>query len=154
MYSILLDHTISPVAAALFYHLPSCCVSSSLVESSLHTRTHTHIHPPSHPHPLFKVLLRLVPCACPCPDLLHLPSLHTAHHTTTSYRHLTSPPQPPTNIPGKRQCPRSLASIKARPACPLPARQSIDRSLFTPSCVPKTPCVSLSRAVQSCSAAT
>jgi hypothetical protein len=95
-----------------------CFVQSCRVQSShTHTHTHTHIHPPSHPHPLFKVLLRLVPCACPCPDLLHLPSLHTAHHTTTSYRHLTSPPQPPTNIPGKRQCPRSLASTKARPAC-------------------------------------
>jgi hypothetical protein len=121
MYSILLDHTISPVAAALFYHLPSCCVSSSLVESSLHTRTHahTHIHPPSHPRPLFKVLLRLVPCACPCPDLLHLPSLHTAHHTTTSYRHLTSPPPATHQHPRKAAVP-SLACLDQSTAC-LPA---------------------------------
>jgi hypothetical protein len=160
MYSILLDHTISPVAAALFYHLPSCCVSSSLVESSLHTRTHTHTH--THTYILLLILILFSRFFC-ASCLVHALALISCTYLAST-RHTIPPrltgtsPHPPSHPPTSPESGSALARLPrpkhGLPACPLPARQSIDRSLFTPSCVQKTPCVSLSRAVQSCSAAT
>jgi hypothetical protein len=132
-----------------------CFVQSCRVQSS-HTHTHTHTYI------LLLILIlfsRFFCASCLVHALALISSTYLASTRHTIPPRLTgTSPHPPSHPPTSPESGSALARLPrpkhGLPACPLPARQSIDRSLFTPSCVQKTPCVSLSRAVQSCSAAT
>jgi hypothetical protein len=131
-----------------------CFVQSCRVQSS-HTHTHTHTYI------LLLILIlfsRFFCASCLVHALALISSTYLASHGTPYHHVLQAPHLTPSHPPTSPESGSALARLPRSkhglPACPLPARQSIDRSLFTPACVQKTPCVSLSRAVQSCSAAT